>query len=70
MLPYGYRARFTASTWSDSGERHRIRLAFAERKQASAAVYTWRSGEPDRALAIRAATSRNSTACAAGRPTR
>ncbi len=51
MLPYGYRARFTASTWSDSGERHRIRLAFAERKQASAEVYTWRSGEPDRALA-------------------
>jgi hypothetical protein len=48
MLPYGYRTRFTASTWSDSGVRHRIRLAFAERRYSGAEVYVWGSAEADR----------------------
>jgi hypothetical protein len=47
MLPYGYRTRLAASTWSDSGVRHRMRLSFAERRNAGAEVYQWRS-EPDR----------------------
>jgi len=43
MLPYGYRTWYTAATWSDSGARHRIRLAFAARPREDAAVVRWRS---------------------------
>lgn len=46
MLPYGYRTKLAASTWSDSGVRHRIRLAFAERRYSGAQACAWRS-EPD-----------------------
>jgi len=42
MLPYGYRAKYTAATWSDSGIRHRIRLAFAERPRENACQVIWR----------------------------
>lgn len=42
LLPYGFRARFSAATWSDSGTRHRLRLAFASRPQDDAAVVSWR----------------------------
>ena len=42
LLPYGYRARYTAATWSDSGSRHRIRLAFAERPREGAQPVMWR----------------------------
>ncbi len=43
ILPYGYRTWYTAATWSDSGARHRIRLAFAARPREDAAVIRWRS---------------------------
>lgn len=43
MLPYGYRADYTAATWSDSGARHQIRLAFAATARADAGVIRWRS---------------------------
>ena len=43
MLPYGYRADYTAATWSDSGARHQIRLAFAATPRADAGVIRWRS---------------------------
>jgi hypothetical protein len=43
MLPYGYRAKYTAGTWTDSGSRHRIRLAFAERPRADAVPVVWRA---------------------------
>jgi hypothetical protein len=45
LLPYGYRAGgYTAATWSDSGTRHPIRLAFASRPRPNAKVVRWRSG--------------------------
>ena len=42
LLPYGYRAKFSAATWSDSGTRHRLRLAFAARPRDDATVVSWR----------------------------
>lgn len=44
VLPYGYRAKFTAGTWADSGTRHRLRLAFAARPKDDAATVGWRQG--------------------------
>jgi len=44
LLPYGYRARFSAATWSQSGTKHRVRLAFAAHARDDAAVVTWRRG--------------------------
>ena len=43
LLPYGYRTGFTAATWSDSGTRHPIRLAFAARPRQDAGVIRWRA---------------------------
>jgi hypothetical protein len=43
MLPFGYRADFTAATWSDSGAQHQIRLAFAARAREDAASVRWQS---------------------------
>jgi hypothetical protein len=43
-LPFGLRAKFTAGTWSDSGIRHRLRLAFASRAREEGAVVSWRNG--------------------------
>lgn len=42
LLPYGFRAKFSAATWSDSSARHRIRLAFATRPREDAAAVSWR----------------------------
>ncbi|HEX3924496.1 MAG TPA: hypothetical protein VHY31_19580, partial [Streptosporangiaceae bacterium] len=42
LLPYGFRARFSGATWSDSGTKHRVRLAFAARPREDAAVVRWR----------------------------
>src|SRR5450755_2852810 len=42
LLPFGYRAKLSAATWSDSGTRHRLRLAFASRPRDDAAVVSWR----------------------------
>lgn len=44
VLPYGFRAKLTASTWADSGIRHRLRLAFAARPKDDAAAVSWRQG--------------------------
>lgn len=43
LLPYGYRADFTAATWSDSGVRHQIRLAFAATAHSGVGVVRWRT---------------------------
>ena len=43
LLPYGYRAGYTASTWSDSGARHQIRLAFAARPRKDTEIVRWGS---------------------------
>jgi hypothetical protein len=43
MLPFRYRADFTAATWSDSAARHQIRLAFAARAREGAGTVQWRS---------------------------
>jgi hypothetical protein len=43
LLPYGYRTSFSAATWSDSGARHPIRLAFAARLRPDAGVVKWDS---------------------------
>ena len=48
LLPYGYRAGYTASTWSDSGTRHPIRVAFASRPRQDAAFLRW--GAPPAAV--------------------
>ena len=45
LLPYGYRTSFSAATWSDSGTRHPIRLAFAARPRADAGVVKWDSAD-------------------------
>jgi hypothetical protein len=42
LLPYGYRAHYTAGTWSESGSRHRLRLAFAARPREDASPVPWR----------------------------
>ena len=42
LLPYGFRGKLAAATWSDSGTRHRLRLAFASRPRDDAAVVSWR----------------------------
>jgi hypothetical protein len=44
LLPYGFRAKFTAGTWADSGIRHRLRLAFATRPREDAAAVSLRHG--------------------------
>jgi len=43
LLPFRYRADFTASTWSDSAARHQIRLVFAARAREGAGTVQWRS---------------------------
>jgi hypothetical protein len=42
LLPFGLRAKLTAGTWSDSGTRHRLRLAFAGRPREDGASVAWR----------------------------
>jgi hypothetical protein len=44
LLPFGFRAKLTAGTWSDTGARHRLRLAFASRPREDAAILAWRQG--------------------------
>ena len=41
LLPYGYRVRFSGSTWSDTGTKHRVRLVFAARARDDTAVVPW-----------------------------
>lgn len=45
LLPYGFRAKFSATSWSDSGARHRIRLAFATRPREDGVSVCWREPE-------------------------
>src|SRR5262249_8827493 len=50
MLPFAYRAAYTAATWSDSGAGQRIRLAFSSHPQAGSAWVGWQSSpEPIKA---------------------
>ena len=50
MLPFAYRAAYTAATWSDSGAGQRIRLAFSSHPQAGSAIVGWQSSpEPIKA---------------------
>ncbi|MEU1736190.1 hypothetical protein [Streptosporangium sp. NPDC020145] len=44
LLPYGFRAKMTASTWTDSASRHRIRLSFARHAPAGAHPVSWGRG--------------------------
>lgn len=46
LLPYGYRAGTTAATWTESGVRHRIKLAFAARPKEGANSVAWRRAQP------------------------
>jgi hypothetical protein len=50
LLPYGYRVRFSGATWSDTGTKHRVRLAFAARPREDAASVQWQ-----RTLSVRTA---------------
>jgi hypothetical protein len=42
LLPYGYRASFTAASWSDTGAGARFRIVFANRARDEASRLTWR----------------------------
>jgi hypothetical protein len=42
LLPYGFRAKFSAATWSESSAKHRIRLAFATRSREDGTTVSWR----------------------------
>ena len=42
LLPYGYRAKFSAATWSQSGTKHRVRLAFGAYPREDATTVVWR----------------------------
>ncbi|MFD0890782.1 hypothetical protein ACFQ08_40070, partial [Streptosporangium algeriense] len=44
LLPYGFRAKMTASTWTNSASRHRIRLSFARHAPAGAHPVSWGRG--------------------------
>ncbi|MFC4586683.1 hypothetical protein [Sphaerisporangium corydalis] len=41
LLPYGFRARLTASTWTSSATRHRIKLSFARHAPEGAHAVPW-----------------------------
>ncbi len=41
LLPYGLRTKLTASTWTDSSARHRIKLSFAKHARDGAYSVTW-----------------------------
>ena len=43
LLPFAYRAGYTAATWSDNGAGQRIRLAFSSHPATGAATVGWRS---------------------------
>jgi hypothetical protein len=43
LLPFAYRASYTAATWSDKGAGQRIRLAFASHGPAGTATVKWQS---------------------------
>ncbi|MGW4423186.1 hypothetical protein [Streptosporangium sp. NPDC004631] len=44
LLPYGFRSRMTASTWTSSASRHRIRLSFTRHAPAGAHSISWGRG--------------------------
>jgi hypothetical protein len=46
LLPYGFRAGLTASTWADSGSLHRIRLTFSKRARAEQQSMAWGNAAP------------------------
>ncbi|WP_248960070.1 hypothetical protein [Sphaerisporangium perillae] len=46
LLPYGFRSRLTASTWTDSASRHRIRLSFARHAPQGAHSISWGETAP------------------------
>ena len=51
LLPYGYRASYTATTWSDTAaSEQRFRVVFAHRARDEASRVTWRAAArvPDR----------------------
>ncbi|MDN3351447.1 hypothetical protein [Actinomadura sp. DC4] len=41
LLPYGLRAKFSASTWTSSATAHRIRLSFSRHARDDAGVVSW-----------------------------
>ncbi|MEV8635345.1 hypothetical protein AB0395_27180 [Streptosporangium sp. NPDC051023] len=44
LLPYGFRSKLTASTWTNSAARHRIRLSFARHAPVGAHSISWGRG--------------------------
>lgn len=43
LLPFAYRAGYTAATWAANGAGQRIRLAFSNRSHPGAAILQWQS---------------------------
>lgn len=41
LLPYGFRSKLTASTWTDSATKHRIRLSFSRHASPGAHAVAW-----------------------------
>ena len=50
LLPFGYRTKFSAATWSESGTKHRVRLTFGGYPREDAATIAWRRGAESSAL--------------------
>jgi hypothetical protein len=46
QLPYGYRAKLTATTWANNATRHRLRLSFARNAGGGAVALPWRGAAP------------------------
>lgn len=46
LLPYGYRTRYTAATWSGTSAGRQIKLAFSSRPRAEGRAVAWRSAPP------------------------
>jgi hypothetical protein len=47
LLPYGLRTRLTASTWTDSSTKHRIKLSFAKHPREGARSVSWSAHESE-----------------------
>lgn len=45
LLPFGFRSRLTASTWTNSSSRHEIKLSFATDPRGDARVVNWQEWE-------------------------
>jgi hypothetical protein len=46
LLPYGYRTKFTATTWANSATRHRLRISFTHHPNRDTTPIPWHGTAP------------------------